>query len=313
MSHTQTPNPSQKKQRSQLAVPGNQTKFFEKSAASNADAIFLDLEDSVSISEKNQARTNVIQALNDIDWGNKLMLVRINGLDTPHMYKDVIELVSHCPRLDRLLLPKVGVAADIYALDLLVSQVEMNIKRKQPIQFDCLIETALGMTNVNEIAKSSTRLRAFSFGLADYAASIGMKCQDIGGHANDYGVLSQHNTFTNSDIWHYARMQMLNACRAYGLIAIDGPFGDISNHEAYLNHANGVAAMGYCGKWAIHPSQIDLANQVFTPSDDEVSQAKAIVNAMLVAKKQGLGAATHNGKLIDIASIKMAENILLQA
>jgi len=287
MSHTEPPNPLHKKQRSQLAVPGNQTKFFEKSATSNADAIFLDLEDSVSIDEKDQARDNVIQALNDIDWGNKLMLVRINGLDTPFMYQDVIELVSKCPRLDRLLIPKVGVAADVYALDMLVNQVEMNTKRDKSIHFDCLIETALGMTNVNEIAHSSKRLRAFSFGLADYAASIGMKCQDIGGHANDYGVLNQNNTFSNSDIWHYARMQMLNACRAHGLIAIDGPFGDISAHESYLNHANGVAAMGYSGKWAIHPSQIDLANQVFTPSEDEVNQAKAIVNAMLVAKKQG--------------------------
>ena len=158
-------------QRSELAVPGSNPKFFEKAAKSEADVLFLDLEDSIAPDEKEAARKNVVAALNEIDWGTKTMLVRINGLDTHYMYKDVVDVVENCPRLDMLLIPKVGVPADVYAVDMLVTQIEQAKKRTKRLGFEVLIETALGMANVEAIAQSSKRLEAMSFGVADFAAS----------------------------------------------------------------------------------------------------------------------------------------------
>ncbi|OUD13143.1 HpcH/HpaI aldolase/citrate lyase family protein [Thioflexithrix psekupsensis] len=305
-------------QRSELAVPGSNPSFFEKAAKSNVDCIFLDLEDSIAPDEKETARKNVVAALNEIDWGNKTMLVRINGLDTHYMYKDMIDVVENCPRLDMLLIPKVGVPADLYAVDMLVTQIEIAKKREKKIGFEILIETALGMANVEAIAQASRRLEAMSFGVADYAASTRARTTVIGGAHPEYGVLTDKEgdnprDFHWNDMWHFAQARMLVACRAYGLRPIDGPFGDFSDPDAYKAAAKRAAILGYEGKWAIHPSQIDLANEVFSPSAAEVEKARRILAAMEQAKKEGKGAVSLDGRLIDVASIKMAENLIEKA
>jgi malyl-CoA/(S)-citramalyl-CoA lyase len=210
------------------------------------------------------------------------------------------------------------VAADVYALDMLVTQIETAKGRAKPIGFEVLIETALGMANVEAIATSSRRLEAMSFGVADYAASTRARTTIIGGVNADYGVLADKDSegtrsYFWSDQWHAAQTRMLIACRAYGLRPIDGPFGDFSDAEGYLAAAKRAAVLGYEGKWAIHPSQIELANHVFTPSKAEVTKARRILEAMDQAAKNGKGAVSLDGRLIDIASIRMAEALLNKA
>ena len=304
--------------RSELAVPGSNPSLFEKAAKSKVDIIFLDVEDAVAPDDKEQARKNIIAGLNEIDWGAKTMMVRINGLDTHYMYRDVVDIVEACPRLDMILIPKVGVPADVYALDMLVTQIETAKKRTKRIGFEVLIETALGMANVEAIAQSSKRLEAMSFGVADYAASTRARTTVIGGVNPDYGVLTDKDAdgqrqYFWADQWHAAQTRMMVACRAYGLRPIDGPFGDFSDPDGYLAAAKRAAVLGYEGKWAIHPSQVDLANQVFTPSEAEVTKARRVVEAMQQAAKEGKGAVSLDGKLIDIASIRMAEALLDKA
>ncbi len=304
--------------RSELAVPGSNPQMFEKAAKSAADVVFLDLEDAVAPDDKAQARKNIIEGLNDVDWGSKSMMIRINGLDTHYMYRDVVDIVEACPRLDMILIPKVGTAADVYAVDMLVTQIEAATGRTKRIGFELLIETALGMANVEAIAQSSKRLEAMSFGVADYAASTRARTTIIGGVNKDSGVLSDVDDEGNrqyfwTDPWHAAQTRMMVACRAYGLRPIDGPFGDFSDPDGYLAAANRVAVLGYEGKWAIHPSQIELANQVFTPSAAEVTKARRIMEAMAQAAKEGKGAVSLDGRLIDIASIRMAEALLSKA
>ena len=304
--------------RSELAVPGSNPAMFEKAAKSAADIIFLDVEDAVAPDDKAQARKNIIQGLNDIDWGRKTMMVRINGLDTHYMYRDVVDIVEACPRLDMILIPKVGTPADVYAIDMMVTQIETAMGRTKRIGFEVLIETALGMANVEAIAQSSKRLEAMSFGVADYAASTRARTTVIGGVNKDSGVLTDRDEHGNreyfwTDPWHAAQTRMMVACRAYGLRPIDGPFGDFSDTDGYLAAANRAAVLGYEGKWAIHPSQIELANQVYTPSEAEVTRARRIMQAMDEAAKAGKGAVSLDGRMIDIASIRMAEALLAKA
>ena len=304
--------------RSELAVPGSNPGMFEKAAASAADIIFLDVEDAVAPDDKAQARKNIIQGLNDINWGTKTMMVRINGLDTHYMYRDVVDIVEACPRLDMILIPKVGVPADVYAIDMMVTQIENAAQRTKRIGFEVLIETALGMANVEAIAQSSKRLEAMSFGVADYAASTRARTTVIGGVNKDSGVLTDKDDSGNrlyfwTDPWHAAQTRMMVACRAYGLRPIDGPFGDFGDPDGFIAAANRAAVLGYEGKWAIHPSQIALANQVFTPSEAEVTKARRIMDAMTQAAREGRGAVSLDGRLIDIASIRMAEALLTKA
>ena len=304
--------------RSELAVPGSNPAMFEKAAKSAADIVFLDVEDAVAPDDKAQARKNIIQGLNDIDWGHKTMMVRINGLNTHYMYRDVVDIVEACPRLDMILIPKVGTPADVYAIDMMVTQIETAMGRTKRIGFEVLIETALGMANVEAIAQSSKRLEAMSFGVADYAASTRARTTVIGGVNKDSGVLTDrdadgHREYFWTDPWHAAQTRMMVACRAYGLRPIDGPFGDFSDTDGYLAAANRAAVLGYEGKWAIHPSQIELANQVYTPSEAEVTRARRIMQAMDEAAKAGKGAVSLDGRMIDIASIRMAEALLAKA
>lgn len=309
MSFTQFEQATPRLQRSELAVPGSNTALFEKAANSDADYVFLDCEDAVAPDDKVQARKNIVAALNDIDWGAKTISVRINGLDTHYMYRDVVDILEQAgDRLDTILIPKVGTAGDVYAVDMLVTQIETAMRLKKKIGLECLIETALGGANVMSIAQASPRLEAFHFGVADYAASLRSRTTVIGGLNPDYicdGALN--------DQWHAAQVNMLTACRAYGLRAVDGPFGDFNDPDAFREAARRVAALGYEGKWAIHPSQIELANEVMSPPAEEVTRARRIVEALEEAARAGRGAAQLEGRMIDLASERMARNVIAQA
>ncbi|WP_426437179.1 HpcH/HpaI aldolase/citrate lyase family protein [Bradyrhizobium genosp. P] len=303
MSHTQHHLRKLRLQRSELAVPGSNPEMIDKASISAADFVFLDLEDAVAPPDKERARHNIIQALRDIDWRakGKTVSVRINGLDTHYMYRDVVDLMEQAgDRFDTILIPKVGVPADIYTVEVLVSQIEAAKGFKSQVALEALIETALGMANVESIASFSGRLEALHFGVADYAASCRARTVNIGGLNPDYP----------GDQWHAALSRMTVACRANGLRAIDGPFGDFSDPEGYLAAARRAAALGIEGKWAIHPSQIALANDVFSPAAKEVSRAHRIIEVLKEAEQQGKGAAALDGKMIDAASERMARNVI---
>ena len=302
--------------RSELAIPGSQPQMFEKAAKLDVDVIFLDLEDAVAPNEKEQARKNIIKALNEIDWGNKSMSVRINGLDTHYMYRDVVDVVEQAgERLDLIMIPKVGTAADVYAVDMMVTQIEAAKGYKKRIGFEHIIETALGMQNVSEIAAASPRNESLHFGVADYAASTRARTTIIGGVNEDYSVLTDpakdgRREVHWGDMWHYALARMVVAARANGLRPIDGPFGDFSDPDGYRAAAKRAAVLGCEGKWAIHPSQAALANEVMSPSDSEVDRAERILKAMADAEKTGKGAVSLDGRLIDYASIRQAEVLI---
>jgi malyl-CoA/(S)-citramalyl-CoA lyase len=305
--------------RSELAVPGSQPQLFEKAAKSMADVVFLDLEDAVAPDDKPQARKNVVQALRDIDWGSKTVSVRINGLDTHFMYRDVVDVIEQSgERLDLIMIPKVGTAADVYAVDMLVTQCEAAIGRKKKIGFEMIIETALAMQNVHEIAAASKRNESLHFGVADYAASTKARTTNIGGVNPNYAVLTDQDAAGKRDVhwgdmWHYAVARMTVAARANGLRPIDGPFGDFSDADGYRAAGNRAGAIGCEGKWAIHPSQVALANALFSPSEAEVKKAERILEAMARAQKEGKGAVSLDGRLIDIASIRQAEVLVAKA
>ena len=303
MSHQYYKPVKSRLQRSELAVPGSSPKMFEKALNSNADYIFLDLEDAVSPNDKISARQNVVKALKKINWrqNGKTISVRINSLDTHYMYNDIIDIVEQAgDKLDTILVPKTGTASDVYMVDCLLTQIETNKKLKNKIGIECLIETALGMSNIKEIAKSSDRLEALHFGVADYAASLRARTVVIGGLNPDYP----------GDQWHHGLSELVMTCRAYGLRAIDGPFGDFNDPDGYISAAKRGSAIGIEGKWAIHPSQIDLANKVFSPPETEVVKANRILEELDKAAKEGKGAAQLDGRMIDAASARMAENIV---
>ena len=315
MSFTQPEGATTRLHRTELAVPGSTPALFEKAARSATDVVFLDLEDAVAFSDKEKARANVIQGLNQVDWGSKGMSVRINGADTHFMYRDVIDIVENCPRLDMIMMPKAGVAADIYALDMLVTQIEQAKGRTKRIGFVALIETALGLTNVEAIAQSSKRLEAMYFGAGDLAASLRMRTTSIGGLHPDHGVLSDadgagQRTYTQSDPWHAAQSRVVVACRAYGLRPLDGAFGDIKDTAGFSAATKRAAAMGFAGRMVIHPSQIAPSNQAFSPSEREVADARRVLAAMEEAARERRGAVQIDGKLIDMANLRMAQNIV---
>ncbi len=306
MSHTLFPLRKQRLQRSELAVPASNTAMIDKAADGAADYVFLDLEDAVAPPEKEQARKNAIQALNDIDWAakGKTVSVRINGLDTHYMYRDVVDVMEQAgSRVHTLLVPKVGVTGDLYMVEAMVNQIEQAKGFSTRVGLEALIETALGMANVEAIAQFGGRLEALHFGVADYAASMRARTTNIGGL----------NPMYPGDQWHAAISRMVIACRAYGLRPIDGPFGDFSDPEGYKDGARRAAALGCEGKWAIHPSQVALANEVFSPTEAEITKARRILEELKLAEAQGKGAASLDGKMIDAASEKMARNLLAVA
>ena len=299
--------------RCQLFGPGSRPAIFEKMAASAADVINLDLEDSDAPDDKPEARKNIIQAVSDIDWGNKHLSVRINGLDTPYWYRDVVDLLENASdRLDQIMIPKAGNAADVYAVDALVTSIEAAKGRKKPISLEVIIETSAGIAHVEEIAGASPRLQAMSLGAADFAASMGMQTIGIGGTQENYYMHRDGQKYW-SDPWHWAQTAIVAACRTHGVLPVDGPFGDFSDDDGFRAQALRSATLGMVGKWAIHPKQVALTNEVFTPSDDAVAEAREILAAMEVAQKSGAGAAVYKGRLVDIASVRQAEVIVRQA
>jgi malyl-CoA/(S)-citramalyl-CoA lyase len=306
--------------RSVLYMPGSNARAIEKARTLPVDAVILDLEDAVAPDDKPQARKNVIQALRDIDWGRKTLSVRINGLDTHFMYRDVVDVMEQAgERLDLIMIPKVGTASDVYAVDMLVTQCEAAVGRKKRIGFEMIIETALGMQNVHAIAAASKRNESLHFGVADYAASTRARTTNIGGANPDYAVLTDKPAGGDGrevhwgDMWHYAVARMVVAARANGLRPVDGPFGDFSDPDGYRAAGNRAGVLGCEGKWAIHPSQVALANELFSPSAKEVDKARRILVAMAEAQKAGKGAVALDGRLIDLASIRQAEVLVKKA
>jgi malyl-CoA/(S)-citramalyl-CoA lyase len=313
MSFRIQPTPPSRPNRCQLFGPGSRPAIFEKMAASAADVINLDLEDSVAPSDKDSARQNVIQAIGDIDWGSKTLSVRINGLDTPFWYRDVVDLMEQVgDRIDQIMIPKVGCAADVYAVDALVTAVERAKGRVKPITFEVIIESAAGIAHVEDIAAASPRMATMSLGAADFAASMGMQTTGIGGTQENYYMYREGQKHW-SDPWHWAQAAIVAACRTHGVLPVDGPFGDFSDDEGFRAQARRSATLGMVGKWAIHPKQIAIANEVFTPSEEAVAEARDILAAMETAKAKGEGATVYKGRLVDIASIKQAEVIVRQS
>jgi malyl-CoA/(S)-citramalyl-CoA lyase len=313
MSFRLQPTPPSRPNRCQLFGPGSRPAIFEKMAASDADVINLDLEDSVAPDDKDAARKNIIEAIGDVDWGSKTLSVRINGLDTPYWYRDVVDLLEQASdRLDQIMIPKVGCAGDLYAVDALVTAVEAAKGRSKPISFEVIIESAAGISHVEEIAAASPRLQAMSLGAADFAASMGMQTTGIGGTQENY-YMHREGERHWADPWHWAQAAIVAACRTHGVLPVDGPFGDFSDSEGFKAQARRSATLGMVGKWAIHPKQVALANEVFTPSEQAVLEAREILAAMEKAKSEGAGATVYKGRLVDIASIKQAEVIVKQS
>ena len=319
MSFLVQPPPPPLPNRCQLFVPGVRPELFEKAAAGKADVINLDNEDSVPPGKKAESRANIIQGINEVDWGRKTLSMRINPLDGPFWHKDVVEVMEQTNgRLDRIMIPKVGNPSDIYAVDCLVSAIEAAKGREKRLALEVIIETAAGIVNVEAIAQSSPRLQAMSIGAADFAASMGMQTVGIGGTQGGYYMIENPRADGGErgvhypDPWHMATVRIVAACRANGILPVDGPFGDFSDDAGFKAQARRVSTLGMVGKWAIHPKQVALANEVFTPTDEAVAEARAILAAMAEAKEKGMGAATLNGKLVDIASEAQARVILRQ-
>jgi malyl-CoA/(S)-citramalyl-CoA lyase len=319
VSFTPVPTTLPRLNRSQLAVPGSSRKFIEKAASLAADIIMFDLEDAVAPDEKEQARRNVVEAINDLDWGERTLSVRINGLDTSFMYRDVIEVAEQAGhRLDLIMLPKTGTASDVYTVDVLLTQIEWAKHRTRRIGLEVMIESALGMRNIDAIAAASARTESLHFGSGDFAASIGARTLSIGGPHPGYRVLADadktgvRTEFWN-DMWHYPLMRMIVAARARGLRPIDGPFADFRDEDGFQSAATRSAVLGCEGKWVIHPSQIELANSIYTPAEEEVARARRILAAMQDAQAAGAGAVTLDGRMIDVASVRQAEAIVRKA
>jgi malyl-CoA/(S)-citramalyl-CoA lyase len=310
------PKPS-RLHRSELAVPGSNVRMLEKAPELGADIVMLDLEDAVAPDDKAQARLNVISALRELDWSRCSVSLRINGLDTHYCYRDIVEVVEEAGQhLDTIMIPKVSCAGDVHLVATLLTQIEDAMRLPRRIGISVLIETALGMVNCEEIARACPeRMEAMVFGVADYAASLQSHTTSIGGSNADYAVLTDpredgERELHWGDQWHYALSRIAVVCRAYHLRPIDGPFGDFTDPEGYLASARRAAVLGYEGKWAIHPSQVPLANEVFTPDTHVVEKTRRIIAAMRQAAAEGKGAVSLDGRLIDAASIRMAQTLL---
>lgn len=290
--------------RSQLSVPASSMRFIEKAAASAADVVFLDLEDSVAPDGKAAARANAARAVGAFDWGDKTLSVRVNAWDTVWTWRDVIEVLTGASdRLDLLMLPKVHRPADVHALAALVGQVEADLGRAKPVGLELIIESAEGLMNVEAIAAASPRIEALHYGPGDYAASTGARTTAIGEGMAGYP----------GDPWHYPLSRLLVAARAHGLRVLDGPWSAHADLDGLKIAAARTAALGFDGKWAIHPGQIETLNAVFSPPDAEVEQARRILDAMKQAAADGRGAVTLDGRMIDVASIRQAEALVRKA
>jgi malyl-CoA/(S)-citramalyl-CoA lyase len=313
-----TPNRPARLNRSQLSVPGSSSRFIEKAAASAADIVMLDLEDAVAPPDKPAARRTVIEALRGVDWADRTVSVRINALDTPFMYRDLIEVAEQGgDRLDLIMVPKINKAADVHLLDVLLSQIEAATGRRR-LGLELQIETAEGLQNVDAIAAASPRVESLHFGPGDYAASISARTTSIGGPVPDYAVLGEPDGTGArpphlADAWHYALARIVVACRAAGVRPVDGPYADFRDAEGLRWSARRASALGFEGKWAIHPDQITVLNEVFTPTAEEVARARRILEALAEGERENRGAVAIDGRMVDAASIRQAQVLVEKA
>jgi citrate lyase subunit beta / citryl-CoA lyase len=292
--------------RSCLSVPGSSEKMMGKAPDLGADMVFLDLEDAVAPLEKEAARDKVVKAINDLDWGDVVLCVRVNAWDTKWTYRDVIHVVENASeRLDEIMLPKVQSAADVEALDMLLTQIEETTGRKSRVGIEPQIETARGLINVEEICAASPRLETIVFGPADFAASTEMPVLTGGVQIPEYP----------GDHFHYVFSKILMAGRANGLQVIDGPYLKIRELDALRDYAMRTRILGYDGKWALHPDQVKVINEVFTPTQEQFDHAVDLLGAYEKATTEGdpgerKGAVMFGDEMIDEASRKMAEKFL---
>lgn len=294
-------------ERSVLLAPASNWKMLQKAAAAQADAVCIDLEDAVAVEEKETSRQNIIRAYAELDFGDKLKMYRMNGLDTGFAYRDVIEIVEAAgDSIDLIVVPKVNCPEDICFVETLLRQIESYKNIKRPIGIEALIETAAGCVNIREIAASSDRLEGFIYGSGDYAASVQMPMESI-------GELDENDSIYPGHRWHYVMHAMVSAARAYQKRVIDGPFAGIKNPEGLKQACKVARAMGFDGKWCIHPSQIETVNETFVPSDKDIEWAQTVLSAYEAALKEGRGAISVKGKMIDAASLKMCNAIVNRA
>jgi citrate lyase subunit beta/citryl-CoA lyase len=290
--------------RSQLYVPATKPALIHKAAASAADAVCIDLEDSVTADEKTAARTTVVRALKEIDFGRRVRMFRINALDSPFAYRDLVEVIEAAgDRLDIVMIPKVGSARDVQFVATMLSQIEAHVRLTRPIGIEAQIETASGFLHAAEIAGASERLEALIFGAGDYAASMRMPSAAI-------GEADEHDELYPGHRWHAVMHTIVAAARANDLRCLDGPYAGYSDPAGLARACRIALAMGFDGKQCIHPLQLATVNATFTPSLEDVSQASAVVKAYDASVAAGQGAATHDGRMIDAANVRMARTIL---
>jgi len=276
----------------------------EKAPGSGADLVFLDLEDACAPLVKESARAIAVGALTGQDWGRTVRAVRVNGLDTPWCHGDVVEIVTGArDALDLLIIPKARSARDVWWFDVLLTQLEEKLGLQKRIGLEVLIEEAEGLANAAEIARASDRVEAIIFGAGDLSASMHARVDGNFDPVSDYP----------GDFWHYARAQVLTAARAAGIDAIDAPYPAYQDPDGYRRAATHASLLGYDGKWAIHPSQVPIANEVFAPTAAEVAEAEESVRIYRSSEAEGVGAIGREGRLVDAAHMRLAENVLLRA
>jgi len=310
------PKYSERLHRSLLSLPANNERFLVKAAASEADVIMIDLEDAVAPEQKVAARKQAVEAVDGLDWGNKTLLVRVNGLDTPWGYRDLIDVAEQAGRLDGVMVPKINTPRDVSFVDMLLEQIERATGREIPIAFEILVETAQGMSLVDNIAASGGRLVSISFGPGDYAASINNRNKIIGAPDPDYVIQSEQNGVAQAhwnDLWHYPLARLSTACHGNNLIPMDGVYVDFKDDAGLRQAARRAAALGYEGKWAIHPNQLPIINEVFAPREEEVAWASELMEVMDQAHGTGTGAVSVRGQMIDMAHVRQAQRVLTKA
>jgi citrate lyase subunit beta / citryl-CoA lyase len=289
--------------RCQLSVPGSSEKMLSKAAGLAVDHVFLDLEDAVAPNAKADARGRIVAALNDLTWQARTVSVRINDVATPWCHDDIIEVVTGAgARLDTIMLTKAKRPADVLFVHLLLDQLEQKLGLTRRIGIECLIEEVEGMMNVEAIAGCSDRLECLIFGMGDYAASQQMQL----------GYVGSSGTYP-ADVWHYPRYRMTIACHAHGIDPVDGPYANFRTPDGYLREAERAHMLGMVGKWAIHPSQVALANDIFTPDPAQVAAARRQKAAYADALAQGLGAINVDGVMVDAASIRIVQSLIDRA
>ena len=276
----------------------------EKAASSGADLVFLDLEDACAPSAKAAARTTAVAALRELDWGRTVRAVRINGIDTPWCHEDVVEVVTGAgDHLDVLIVPKARSARDVWWVDVLLTQLETKMRTDHRVGLEVLIEESAGLADAPAIARSSPRLEAIIFGAGDLSASQRARVDGNFEPVGDYP----------GDFWHFARAQVLTAARAAGIDAIDAPYPAYQDPDGYRRSAQHASLLGFDGKWAIHPGQVPIAHEVFAPTADEVASARLAIEDYRASEAEGVGAIGRDGRLVDAAHMRLAENTLAKA